>query len=320
MELQVLDRIDKKILYQLDSDARRSTSELARSLKLGRDIVEYRIRRLIERGIINNFVATINPYPLGLTVYKTYFRLESNKARVQRLITALKNHKNTLWLARSDGPWDLMVGIMARSPHEYYSIDSSISSEYADVILVSTTSTLVETHVYKRSYFGEGSAAHYVGIGGHVKSVSLDTLERRVISELATNARATFAELAQRLKVTPDVIKYRIEKLMENGIITGFRIEPNLEQLGMVFLKSLLSLRERSVETELELEEYCKSKRYVTYFIRQLGNYPIELEFEVPSYQVYYEIIDEMREKFPKLIRSVETILLRSEHYRWVLP
>ena len=50
-----IDALDKKILYLLDLNSREKESEIAQQLKVGKQVVAYRLRRLIENGIIKQF-------------------------------------------------------------------------------------------------------------------------------------------------------------------------------------------------------------------------------------------------------------------------
>ncbi len=117
-----LDRLDRKILLSLDHNSRISLSDLSRQLRLGRDIVSYRIDRLRREGVIKAFVATVNPYRIGFSIFKTYLRLNADRSRTGAMMRVLKSHKSVLWQARSDGTWDLMLAIVARSPVEAYEL------------------------------------------------------------------------------------------------------------------------------------------------------------------------------------------------------
>ena len=55
-----LDLLDRKILYELDRNSRRSASEIAKKVRVHRNVVNFRINRLIEKGIIREFVTIIN--------------------------------------------------------------------------------------------------------------------------------------------------------------------------------------------------------------------------------------------------------------------
>jgi predicted transcriptional regulator len=64
-----LDKLDRQILFELDCNSRISFSDLAKKVRNGRDTVEYRVSRLIERQIIRSFTVAINHYRLGFQVY-----------------------------------------------------------------------------------------------------------------------------------------------------------------------------------------------------------------------------------------------------------
>ena len=50
-----IDKKDRKILYQLDLDSRQTVTQIGRKVNLKKDVVSYRIKKLIKKGIIKNF-------------------------------------------------------------------------------------------------------------------------------------------------------------------------------------------------------------------------------------------------------------------------
>ena len=56
-----MDKLDRRILFELDCNSRSSHSELARKVHLGRDLVSYRIERLQSAGIVRKCSAMVNP-------------------------------------------------------------------------------------------------------------------------------------------------------------------------------------------------------------------------------------------------------------------
>ncbi len=85
-----VDTLDRKLLYELDSDSRQSLSQLARVLREGRDRVSYRVERLVREGVIRQFTVVINPYRLGYTLYKTYLKVSKQRGRYEGLIKLLR--------------------------------------------------------------------------------------------------------------------------------------------------------------------------------------------------------------------------------------
>ena len=315
-----LDRIDRRIARELDGNSRRPISELARRLKLGRDIVEYRIDRLKSEGVIRRFVAAINPYSLGLTIYKTYFRLEVRPDSSQSLFAKLKKYPNIIWLAESDGAWDFMVGVIARSPSDYYSIQARLFAQLGSSVMASETSTVVETSIYQRMFGLEKLETGKMSLATTASEYALESFENRLLSALADDARLPVSTLAERLDSTPDIVRHRLQRLETAGVISGYRLDIGLQELGLVFVKAMIQLREWSLAELLRLESFCAQSHKVIYFIRQVGSFAVELELEVESYVTYYRFLDEMKRKFPRMVGFTETVFLRDENYHWVLP
>lgn len=58
--------------------------------------------------------------------------------------------------------------------------------------------------------------------------IKLDPFDRRIITELTSDARIPFVQLAKKLKVSNTLVHQRIKKLRESGIIGNatFRMDP----------------------------------------------------------------------------------------------
>ena len=72
-----LDLKDRKILYELDLNARQSDKEIAKKVGISREAVRYRIQKLIDEGYINYFITLLNTMKLGFYWYRTFFKFQS---------------------------------------------------------------------------------------------------------------------------------------------------------------------------------------------------------------------------------------------------
>jgi Lrp/AsnC family leucine-responsive transcriptional regulator len=61
-----LDDLDRRLLAALQTDARRSSAELARELKLSGPGLQKRLRRLEERGVIRGYATVVDREAVGL--------------------------------------------------------------------------------------------------------------------------------------------------------------------------------------------------------------------------------------------------------------
>ncbi|UCB58733.1 MAG: winged helix-turn-helix transcriptional regulator, partial [Thermoplasmatales archaeon] len=74
--MEKLDLKDRKILYELDLNSRQSDSEIGRKVGLNKGMVNYRINRLIEKGIIRNFYTMIDASRLGYLSCRFFMKFQ----------------------------------------------------------------------------------------------------------------------------------------------------------------------------------------------------------------------------------------------------
>ena len=63
-----LDRLDARLLHELQKDGRRSVVELAEAIGLSTTPCARRIRQLESNGVVTGYAAVIDPARLGLSV------------------------------------------------------------------------------------------------------------------------------------------------------------------------------------------------------------------------------------------------------------
>ncbi len=61
---------------------------------------------------------------------------------------------------------------------------------------------------------------------------NLDETDRKILGELATNARISFAELGRRVNLSSPAVADRVQRLERAGVITGYRAELDPRALG----------------------------------------------------------------------------------------
>lgn len=60
----------------------------------------------------------------------------------------------------------------------------------------------------------------------------LDTSDERILAELAEHARATFAEIGQKVNLSAPAVKRRVDRMREAGVIKGFTTVVDRNALG----------------------------------------------------------------------------------------
>ena len=109
-----MDKIDQKLLAELDINSKIPLSILARKIRISQQQADYRIKRLIKEGFITKFGTIINLKSLGLEHYRIFFNFNYNsKYSNKEILEFLKNQKGVYWAARTGGKFErlLFVGL-----------------------------------------------------------------------------------------------------------------------------------------------------------------------------------------------------------------
>ncbi len=312
-----LDRIDRRLLRELDHNSRASVSELSKKLKLGNDIVSYRMDKFKRNKVINRYSAYIDVFRLGKSLYKTYLKLKGKREEIDKMVSYLNRSEDTYWLAEFYGKWDLIFSIWAQNSLEYQSILDKTLSKFSDFILDSSIVCPVITHRIPRS-FGIKSPDCSYPYGSSREVTQIDELERKILRILNLDARASYVDIAKKLNSSPNVIKYRLNKLEKEKIIFAYQMQFDYKNSNILFLKLLINLSKTSSKLEKKLLKFSQKHPLISCHIKQIGNWPIELEVEVERMSDFHELVDTLRSEFPDYIKNIDTLLLRADHYHRV--
>lgn len=313
------DRCDLKILASLDTDARQSVSDLARSVRLGRDLVAYRLDRLLKEGAITGLRTIINPYLLGLGNYKTFLKLQCKPARIDALYRALKTHPQVYWAALTDGSWDVFFSCTVESPSRFWQIQQDILGPYQEIIIEREFSTNISFDIYSRGYFSNKERRIFA-LGAESWQFKISETDAHMLRILSESARIDSVELSDQCEVSPAAVRNRIREFEKSGIIAGYKIELNLEKFSRTLFKARIFAAGLLGSEQEKLEQHCRRIDEITYLVRQLGSCPIELTIEALDYRHFHQVMQGLNEKFSSTIQRVETLLMRDSFFKWCDP
>ena len=131
-----LDFKDKKILEQLQFNARQSIAEIAKKTKLPRDVVVYRIKKLEQNKVIRGHHTSLNPQKLGypLYVYSLFACYNVSPEEEKKFLNYLRLHKQIIYVAKNSGKYDFTIGVCAKNYMDFDEIIRDIRQKFTDVI------------------------------------------------------------------------------------------------------------------------------------------------------------------------------------------
>jgi DNA-binding Lrp family transcriptional regulator len=120
-----LDETDRRILRELDADARLSVAVLAQRLGLARGTVHARLARIERLGIQRGNTSRLRPELLGFPM-RAMLRAEIDQHRIAEAIEALREVKQVIECFAPAGETDLMMRVVARDADDLYRVSEAV--------------------------------------------------------------------------------------------------------------------------------------------------------------------------------------------------
>lgn len=316
-----LDLKDKRILAELDFNAREPIAKIAKKVRLSKEVTLYRTRKLEESGIIRDYHAVINNSKLGSYYSRLLVKFQNLDKTAEEKIRdyCLKNQKIGYY-GRADGTWDIGVGYWAEDLFEFEEFIDNFVYKFGKYILEKDIS--FGLHVFQLPYrfLSEQSCTKEFETGGKSEKAKLDEIDKKLLILLTKNARANLQEIGAKLRVSWKTADYRIKNLEKNKIIVGYRTNINYKKLGYGNTKVLLYLKELTKEKENELINYLKFLKNSIWIIKFIGKSDLEFEVLVKDREEFFDIMTELREKFSSVIRSYDSFTIHEEPISRFIP
>ena len=309
-----LDKIDRKLLFELDKNCRISDTQLAKKIGRSREAARYRIKQLIKNGVIEKFITSINHAKIGITYYKIFLQLENIPEEKEKLFSYIGNHKKIPWHGICSGSWDYIIGISARSSLEFDEIKNDIFSRFKHLIIRKEIGVMVETKQYVKKYL-TGEVYEVKSFAGEIIDNKIDELDQKIMDVLANNARIPIAFLAREVGSTVSIVSNKIKNLEEKGIIIGYRVSIDINKLGLEFFKIILYYRYINKKEETRLLEYIKRLPQSIYYVKMIAPWDAELEVIVNNYHELNNVVDDLRKEFSEIIRNHEIVIINKENW-----
>ncbi len=319
---KTLDLKDRKILFYLDKNARTPLSEIGRKVGLSQEVVFHRVNKLQEKGIIKRFQTVVAISKLGYIAPKVYLQLQDiTTEKYQELCSYLFNHPSVFWFGISQGRWDLLIAYWSKDTFEFGRLVDDLLYKFSPYILQREVSIGKNTIQYNRRWFYHDKLEPVeTEFDSKLGNVKLDDIDTEILKYLANNARLPVTELAKLLKTTTHIIHYRIKQLEKNRIISGYKFALDTHQLGYEVCKSFIYLKNITEKRRKQLIEFCKLHPNIINIVLCVGSWDMEIEFEVKNFDEFYNIMNEIKERFADVVKNYESVLFKEEPKQSFMP
>jgi Lrp/AsnC family leucine-responsive transcriptional regulator len=311
MNMPELDLKDKKILYELDINSRQSFKVLGKKVGLSKEVVNYRVKRLLDEGIIKRFYTRIDSFKIGKIVFRAFLRLHSITPKKQKeIIDHIISNKKVGWVVLVDGAWDINFLFWADDLKSFSEFYKEFLTKYGSnledkwVSIYDNYIELPKSFLIKSKRESDDPQYEY----GFGKNEEVDETELAIINHLASNSRATSVEISNTIGLTPKVVCQRIKSLEKKGIIKGYGVNIDLYKLGLQYYKLHLNFKTYEKERIHALKEFCKQTPSIMYINDFIGGDDFEIDIYVTGNVEYHTILDKIRYNFSDIIKNFETL------------
>jgi DNA-binding Lrp family transcriptional regulator len=312
MQEAKLDLRERKLLYELDVDARQSYSDLAKKLRISKQLVKYKVERLEKLGVIEGYYTMIDTSKLGYTTFRIYVKFRNiNHSKKKEMVEYLKGQNAIFAIAELSGRWDLAFLFNVKEIYEFYTYWDSILEKYLEFILDYKIAIYSPIYHYSKSYLiGKQDISPVRILGGNRKEPA-DETDLSILKSMAENARIPIIRLAELLNKSPEGISYRIKALEKNKIIIGYRSLINLSLLG--FLTYKVDFRLRKMSEMKRILAYSHLKQNIYQVNKTIGGETLEIEFQVRSLEELKKCIDGLESEFPDTFEYYDYYIIYKE-------
>lgn len=290
-----MDKIDQKILAELDRDPKISLTKLAKRNRISQQVADYRIKRLFEKNIVTKLSAVINLKALRQEHYRIFFTFSSKKEYVEeRVFNFLKTREGVYWAARIGGKYDLLVTLFVYDFEAFDNFIEDFNQQFPGLIKDYKACYVLDYYFYKHKYLSKDySSIHY---GLHDSIIEIDELDFYILKQIKENCRLSSLDIVKGKNLSYKTIINRIKNLEKEKIILGYRMFISPQEKKPFIL--LLSFKEYSRMKEQQLVKALASYDSTTQILRLFGIWNLFMHLRIEDYEKLQNLVIELRDKY----------------------
>ena len=223
------------------------------------------------------------------------------------------DYKNASVVFSVDGEYDIVSLILARNVIEIYPFWQKTLDRFRDFFSDRVFSVYASETIYAKAFLiDEKQEKSKIMTTRGTEKIEINELDFQILRRLSKNTRIPTIEIAKDLKTTASIVSYRIKKLMDSGLIIGFKPMVNWAKIGYRWFKLDLYLSEYSQNHKII--EYVEKNPYLYTIDHTIGYADLELEMILKDVNHLNEIVEELHTKFPRVNRNHKYMLVLKPH------
>lgn len=308
----MIDLKDKKLLLAISDDARASIKSIAKQARVSREVADYRIKKLEEQGIIKGYQARID---LSLFIYGAYMLLlqlkKIDEKKEKEIINVLKKLNYVHWIGKTTGEYDFLITFSIKKISDLSDninkIFDSFGENIKDYLILTIVKEFKDT--FAPLFSKDTKSLKSIVKEFPIEKPKLDDNDKEIIRNLGKNAKITNREIAKKLNLTEEAIRYRIKNLEKKNIITGYRTIIDVNKLAQFYFL-MLSFSKLNSDDERKLDTYFRLHNNITFANKTIGEYGVIAVMFANDIKEFNDMIQDIRNKFSEILDKFNTMII----------
>ena len=303
-----LDLKDKKLLSEIEMNARISHTSLAKKVGLSKQVVKYRIERLEKDNIIQGYNTIIDSNKLGETIYIIYLKMiKMSSLQEKKWIIELEKNPSIITLGKNAGNWDMTLVVRSKNNQELNQLLEKIFKDKLENIKEKMITSELESSYFNLKLIHKSDYIEF-NTSDNQNNLGIDDIDRKILQFLGNNCRLGLIDISYKLKMSPNGIKDRIKRLEKSKIIIGYKTKINYEKLGYLHFRVFLHLRKIDNDIYIKIKHFLKNKDNVESISRCIGYADLDFRCYSKSLEDFYSLISDMKDNFLQNIIEIDSI------------
>jgi Lrp/AsnC family transcriptional regulator, leucine-responsive regulatory protein len=214
-----IDKLDLKIIRELDRNSRESYSKTAERLNISKQVLVNRINKLVKKEVIIGFNTRIDLSVMGYTI-GAKIRI---KSRTNHFLDKLKEMPQIVTIVLLTGDYDMSLTVVGKSVKDMNDIISKIRA-------------IIGKDCYHMQFsfmstFARRDMRHLEQNFHSNMNRKIDPIDKIILIEMAANSRIQIKELARKTDLSAKAVSQRIKRLEYHRIISESSIIVNYSKI-----------------------------------------------------------------------------------------
>jgi DNA-binding Lrp family transcriptional regulator len=258
---------------------------------------------------ITGYHAFIDVSKIGINSTLVLLKTRATQSEKEKYIQKISTRANVYSLVEIIGEFDIALGVYSKSEKEKNEVLDGI----LDGDLIKDFEICEITTKFPRMNYTEEMFKNFPGEKvSESKIYEIDSKDKKILLALSKNCRTSSVDLAEELKLPRGTINYRINKMIESGIIAKFQPNVNFFMLETEFYFLKFKLLKPSEKNQIE--RYLSETLRANTILESDGTYQIMAFLQFKNNSEFREFEEKLLDKFGKSIQDYSFNLAKFQH------